>query len=196
MHEDHLFKSKGVTSFLQCFFFVTAIVPVSASCGSGRPGGGGATAALATATTATVSTATTVSRPAGLYTSAIRYQCGARGSTICERINSGRTAVLRRRRAVGRVPRPRGAARAAAGATAAPAAHSATRRAASEWPGTVCDPLLRPRLARNGRPQRYPPAAGVAGRRAGAAPVPARARAPRRLRRAAAGAAAAATAAW
>lgn len=179
-----------------CFLFVTAIVPVSASCGSGWPGGGGATAAPATATAATVSTATTVSRPAGLHTSAVRHQRGAGGCTLCERINSGRTAVLRCRRALGRVPRARGAARAAAGAAAAPAAHSSTGRAASERPGTVCDPLLRPRLASDGRPQRHPPAPGVAGRRAGAAPVPACARAPRRLRRAAASRAAAAAAAW
>lgn len=99
---------------------------------------------------------------------------------------------------MGRVPRAGGAARAAAGAAAAPPAHASTRRAAGERPGPVCDPILRPRLAGDGRTQRHAATASVAGRRARAAPVPARARAPRRLRRAARrrAAAAAAAAAW
>lgn len=174
--------------------FVAAIVPVTTSGSGGRAGGRGATATTAAAAAATIPAAAAAGRPAGLHASAVCNQRRARGGPIRERTDRGGAPLLRGGRAVGSVPRPGGAARAAAGAAAPAAADAAAGRATSERAGAVCDPLLRPQLAGDGRPQRHAAAAGVAGRRAGPAPVP-RARAPCPHARATDRAAAAATAA-
>lgn len=159
--------------------FVTAIVPFTTSGGSRRAGGGGAASTSTTTTATTVPVTATAGCATGVYTSPVCDQRWAGGRALCQRFDSGRATILWCGSSVGRVPRPGCAARPAAGAAAAPASDPPARGAAGERAGPVRDPILRPQLAGDGRAQRHAAAPRIARQRAGSAPVPAGAHAPR-----------------
>lgn len=175
------------------FCFVAAVVPFATG-GGGRRSGccGTVTAAAATATTA-VPAATTARRPAGFHTGAVRDQRRPGRRAVRERVDRRRAAILWSGGALGSIPRAGGAAGATAGPAAAAPAHAAAGRAASERPGAVRDPLLRPRLAGDGRQERDAAEARIPRRSSRSPPVP-RAHTPRRHARPAAAVTAAAAA--
>lgn len=124
------------------FCIVPAIVSITASGGGRRAGRGGTAAAVATTAATTISTSTTTGRPTSFHAGSLRDQRRAGGHALRERFDRGRASVLRGGGAVGRVPGASSAARSTTDATTAPAAHTESGRPASEWTGTVCDPVL------------------------------------------------------
>lgn len=103
-------------------FFVTAIIPVTASGGRGRPGSGSTITTVTTTATTTVSITTTVGCATGLHPGTVCYQRRPRGCALRQCIDSGSATILWCSGTVGRVPRPSGAAGAATSATAEKAA--------------------------------------------------------------------------